>query len=250
MRADQIKERSVYEVEIGKTPTGGVKKAVVKVVQWNPKTKSWLCKTESGKDMTIKDPKRFLNQRAAGPQKPSASPNSAPDGRLTARKGPMPKAKSVSKSDKVEVKVSKEEADRLLENVRQTARKVKVAEEAMESGLTINPKELQRLKQDAEDAKDAAEEAGVSLKSGGRSLGMMGGKEAAFRVLQEEGRPMRARELCDMAHAKGYCNMPGKTPWATIAAAIVTDINDKGDKSKFKKTGPGLFAVNENYKED
>ncbi len=78
---------------------------------------------------------------------------------------------------------------------------------------------------------------------------MMGGKEAALRVLREEGRPMRARELCRIAHEKGYCDMPGRTPWATIASAIVTDINLKGGNSRFKKTGPGLFAANDNHGE-
>ena len=241
MKADQIKERCRYEVETGKSPSGGVKKAVVKVVAWNPKTKSWVCKTESGKDMTIKDAKRFLKEA-----REKAEPEAAPK-----KKGPAPKARVVKEpSPKPEPKVSKEEAERLVENVRKTARVVKVAEEAMASGLTINPKQLEQIKREAEAAKDAAEKAGVALKSGGRSNGILSGKEAALRVLQEEGRPMRARELCDLAHERGYCDMPGKTPWATIAATLTTDINEKGDKSRFKKVGLGLFTINEKHKEN
>ena len=57
---------------------------------------------------------------------------------------------------------------------------------------------------------------------------------------------MRAREICDLAHERGYCDMPGKTPWATIASTITVDINANGKNSRFKKVGPGLFAVNEN----
>ena len=241
MKADQIKERGRYEVAVGKTASGDVKKAIVKVTAWNPKTKSWICKTESGKDMTIKDAKRFLKEVRG-----KAEPETAPK-----KKGPAPKAKPPQEPAlKPEPKVSKEEAERLLENVRKTARAVKVAEEAMASGLTIDPKQLEQIKREAEDAKNAATEAGIGLKSGGRSNGMLSGKEASFRVLLEEGRPMRARELCDLAHERGYCDMPGKTPWATIAATLTTDINEKGDKSRFKKKSPGLFTINEKYKEN
>ena len=240
MKADQIKERCRYEVETGRSPSGGMKKAIVKVVAWNPKTKSWICKTESGKDMTIKDPKRFIKE-----VKEKTEPETGPK-----KKGPAPKAKPAkSPPTTSEPKVSADESKRLIENVRKTARIVKIAEEAMASGLTLDPKQLEQIKRDAEDAKDAAVEAGVALKSGGRSNGMLSGKEASLRVLQEEGRPMRARELCDLAHERGYCDMPGKTPWATIAATLTTDINEKGEKSRFKKDGPGLFAINEKYKE-
>ena len=242
MKADQIKERCRYEVETGKTPSGVVKKAIVKVVKWNPKTKSWLCKTETGKDMTIKDAKRFVKEI-----KEKAEPETAPK-----KKGPAPKAKVEKPQDapKPEPKVSKEESERLLENVRKTARAVKVAEEAMESGLTIDPRQFEQLKRDAEDARDAAVEAGVGLKSGGRSNGMMSGLEACLQVLKDEGRAMRARELCDLAHQRGYCDLPGKTPWSTIAAAIVTEIGKKGDQSRFVKTAPGLFDINPKLKEN
>lgn len=236
MKHEQIKERSMYEITVGKTPSGEVKKAVVRVVRYNPKTDSWTCKTESGKDMTIKDPKRFLKE-----VKEKAEKEAAP------KKGPVPKEKPPKEEKKPLPKVSPEEAARLLDNVRQTARAARVAQEAVELGLPIPQNELERLVREAEDAKDAAVEAGVGLKSGGRSNGLLSGKDAAFRVLQEEGKPMRARELCDIAHAKGYCDMPGKTPWATIAATLTTDINEKGERSKFKKTGPGLFAINEKY---
>ena len=238
MKHEQIKERCTYQVSMG-----GDKKAVLRVVQFNPKTNSWTCKSEAGKDVTVKDPKRFLKEMKPKDEAVKEAP----------RKGPVPREKTPKEKEdaapKPEPKISPEEVERLLENVRKTASTLKVAEEAIENGLTINPKELDRIKREAEDAKDAAAEAGVSSKSGGRSNGMMSGKDAALRVLQEEGKPMRARELCDLAHRRGYCDMPGKTPWSTIAAALSTDINEKGENSRFKKVGPGLFAVNEKYKE-
>ena len=247
MRTDQIKERCVYEVSLGKKGTG-----VVKVVRWNPKTKTWTCKDESGKEVTIKDAKAFIKEvKSTDKAVPKKEPASKPDAK--GKPAPEKKAavkKPVQAKPEVVPKVSEAEAERLKKAAQEAGRKAAIAKQAFDSNL-IPQKVFDEAQQEFEDAKDALIEAGIKVgRGGGRSIGMMGGKEAAFRVLQEEGKPMRARELCEMAHERGYCNMPGLTPWATIAAAIVTDINAKGDASKFKKVGPGLFTVNEKYKED
>ena len=238
MQREKIKERHSYEVAVGKSPTGEVKKAIVKVMQYNVKTNSWTCRTENGKDMKIKDPKRFLKEIAG----PKVTENAAVTANepVKPRKGPKPK----ERLKETVPKVSKEEAERLLENVRKTAWKEKIATEAVDAGFSLSKEELFRVRNEAAEAKRVAEEAGVTLKVGGRSNGMMSGKDAAFRVLQEEGRPMRAREICDLAHERGYCDMPGKTPWATIASTITVDINANGKNSRFKKVGPGLFDIN------
>jgi hypothetical protein len=119
--------------------------------------------------------------------------------------------------------------------------------EALALGFALDEDKMFRISQALWDAQKAADEAGVLQTRSGRANGMMSGKDAAFRVLQEEGRPMRAREICDLAHEKGYCNMPGKTPWATIASTLTTDINENGKSSRFKKVGAGLFAVNDDF---
>ena len=68
--------------------------------------------------------------------------------------------------------------------------------------------------------------------------------DAAVKVLSNS-HPLTTREIYDAVRQKGYWVSPsGKTPWNTIGAAILTEIKKKGQKSRFKKDGPGKFTVN------
>src|SRR5262245_50531462 len=68
---------------------------------------------------------------------------------------------------------------------------------------------------------------------------------AAARVLAEEGRPMNCRELVGRMAAKGYWRSPaGRTPAATLSAALLREVSAKGDDARFKKVGRGTFALN------
>ena len=68
---------------------------------------------------------------------------------------------------------------------------------------------------------------------------------AAAKVLAEKGEPMTCKEMIEAMAAKGYWTSPaGKTPAATLYAAILREITTKGDNSRFAKTGPGKFAAN------
>jgi hypothetical protein len=74
--------------------------------------------------------------------------------------------------------------------------------------------------------------------------GKMSALDAAAKVLAEEGRPMTAKELIDAMAAKGYWTSPGgKTPHATLSAAIGTEIQKKGAASRFAKPAPGKFTL-------
>jgi hypothetical protein len=74
--------------------------------------------------------------------------------------------------------------------------------------------------------------------------GKMSALDAAAKVLAEEGRPMTAKELIEAMATKGYWTSPGgKTPEATLSAALGTEINKKGDASRFVKPAPGKFAL-------
>lgn len=67
--------------------------------------------------------------------------------------------------------------------------------------------------------------------------------DAAARVLQESGQPMSARELVEAMASKGYWTSPGgRTPAATLYAAITREIASKGATSRFRKTDKGRFA--------
>ena len=73
----------------------------------------------------------------------------------------------------------------------------------------------------------------------------MSALDAAARVLEESKDPMRAKEIIEQMATKGYWTSPGgKTPHATLVAAIIREIRDKGEGSRFKKADRGLFAAN------
>jgi hypothetical protein len=67
---------------------------------------------------------------------------------------------------------------------------------------------------------------------------------AAARVLAGAGHPMNSKELIDQMATKGYWTSPGgKTPHATLHAAISREIKVKGKDSRFAKAGPGKFTA-------
>jgi len=67
--------------------------------------------------------------------------------------------------------------------------------------------------------------------------------DAAAKLLTETGQPMTCQELIAAIAAKGYWTSPaGKTPQATLYAAILREIRTKKDHARFRKTLPGRFA--------
>lgn len=82
-------------------------------------------------------------------------------------------------------------------------------------------------------AKDSATEA--------RKLSAL---DAAARVLAETGTPMNTMELIQAMAAKGYWASPaGKTPQATLYAAILREIKSKGAASRFHRSDRGKFGL-------
>ena len=71
----------------------------------------------------------------------------------------------------------------------------------------------------------------------------MSGLDAAAKVLAEAGKPMNCKEVVETMLAKGLWKTGGKTPAATIYAAIIREIASKGDKARFRKTDRGLFEL-------
>ena len=70
-------------------------------------------------------------------------------------------------------------------------------------------------------------------------------KENAYYVLKREKRPLSAKKITQIALKEGLIITGGKTPHATMAALIYTDIKQKGEKSIFVKVKRGLFGLNE-----
>ena len=148
MKATAIKIGKTYEVKAGRNTT------TVKIRSFNPKTGSWVCETQSGKDCNVKDPSRFVREIAP---KKSATKN------------------YLAKSEETSGKLS--------------------------------------------------------------------GVDAAYQVLTESGRPMKVKEIAEIALASGICKLKGATPEFTISAVLQREIKTKGQDSRFVKTGRGLFAA-------
>ena len=72
----------------------------------------------------------------------------------------------------------------------------------------------------------------------------MSALDAAAKVLAETKRPMNAKEMIEAMDEKGYWRSPGgATPPATLYAAIARELKVRGKDARFKKTGPGKFAL-------
>jgi len=67
--------------------------------------------------------------------------------------------------------------------------------------------------------------------------------DAAAKVLAESDRPLRAVDMIEVMHAKGLWTSPGgKTPEATLYAAIIREVTAKGKDARFKKVDRGMFT--------
>ena len=66
--------------------------------------------------------------------------------------------------------------------------------------------------------------------------------DAAAQVLAKAGKPMRAQELiAAMAEQNLWTSPGGKTPHATLYAAMMREERDKGGESRFRKVERGQF---------
>ena len=72
----------------------------------------------------------------------------------------------------------------------------------------------------------------------------MSALDAAAQVLAASEVPMRAKEMIAAMGAKGLWTSPGgKTPEATLYAAIIREIAAKGTAARFKKHERGVFVA-------
>jgi hypothetical protein len=92
---------------------------------------------------------------------------------------------------------------------------------------------------------NAAETAGESKprKKAERKDGTMSGLDAAAKVLADAGEPLGCKTIVEQAIEKGYWKTGGKTPAATVYAAILREIQKKGDAARFAKADRGMFTL-------
>jgi hypothetical protein len=67
---------------------------------------------------------------------------------------------------------------------------------------------------------------------------------AAAKVLGETKKALSAQEMIDAMKARGYWTSPkGKTPSATLYAALTREIKTKGNQARFQKASSGHFTL-------
>ncbi len=82
-------------------------------------------------------------------------------------------------------------------------------------------------------------------KRGGEGGKRTSALEAAAQVLKAAGKPMTCKAMIAAMAEQGLWTSPGgKTPHATLYAAIIRHIADKGEAARFRKVERGLFAYN------
>ena len=69
------------------------------------------------------------------------------------------------------------------------------------------------------------------------------GLDAAAMVLAEANEPLNCKEIVARMLAKGLWRTSGKTPTATIYAAIIREIAAKGGEARFRKVERGKFEA-------
>ena len=68
--------------------------------------------------------------------------------------------------------------------------------------------------------------------------------DAAAKVLGETGQAMSCPQLIAAMAAQGYWTSPkGRTPASTLYAAVLREIQTRGDQARFRKTERGKFAL-------
>ena len=69
--------------------------------------------------------------------------------------------------------------------------------------------------------------------------------DAAATVLTTAQAPMRCRELIEAMAAQGLWTSPnGKMPHATLNSALIREIRRRGNQSRFRRCGRGMFRLN------
>jgi hypothetical protein len=104
-----------------------------------------------------------------------------------------------------------------------------------------------RMSADAARAEGTAKNAQAKMArkpKAAKDSGRMSGLDAAAKVLADAGKPMRCKQIVETAITKGLWRSGGKTPHATVYAAIIREIAAKKKDARFKKVDRGMFTVN------
>jgi len=96
---------------------------------------------------------------------------------------------------------------------------------------------------ESQKAKPKADKPAQSKPKATKSERKPSGLDAAAAVLAEAGEPLNTKDMVARMLEVGLWKTKGKTPAATIYAAIIREIAVKGSASRFRKTERGKFEL-------
>ncbi len=211
MKKSSIQIGNSYEIQVGKNTTK------VKVASFDEKHGTWLCDTEGGKTLRIKDAARFLKEV-----------------KLKEKKS----LREVIESKGITI---------IPKGRRATSTMRDLDDQRADAGSRMTPDASHgRPSKQRQLKADRLEETGrqpSAATRGPKPLGEMSALDAAHRVLVEAKHPMRIREITETAIANNYCTLHGKTPHCTINGGIQREIAKKGGESRFVWVDKGLLAA-------
>jgi len=145
--------------------------------------------------------------------------------KTAAKKAPAPKKATPKVAPKVEAKVEAKKPATLVDP--RIAEKAKALDAAVAKLATPGLKATRKEAPKAEPKKARK----------------MGALDAAAIVLADAGKPMRSKDLIAEMAKRGLWTSPGgKTPEATLYAAVLREIGAKGTAARFARAGKGEFA--------
>ena len=83
----------------------------------------------------------------------------------------------------------------------------------------------------------------AQAKKESRGNGKLSGLNAAAQILAKVKEPMGCKDIVEQAIGNGLWSPGGKTPQATLYAAIIREIAKKGKDARFKKVDRGRFQL-------
>lgn len=155
---------------------------------------------------------------------------------------PKPKGEAAAKTERARKQAIAQIDQRLAQQEHEVPTQKERANDAANEahGATLAPKARKAPPKPAPAPKDAAP-ANVAAQAGKRVSAL----DAAAQVLAEapaEG--LGAKELITELKTRGLWSSPGgKTPSATLYAAMLREINAKGGQARFRKVGRGRFVL-------
>ncbi len=90
----------------------------------------------------------------------------------------------------------------------------------------------------------SADKRGSNRQNHGKPKGKMSMLDAAAEVLKESKQPLCCKEISQKIFALKLAESCGRTPHATLSAAMGREIKAKGETSRFRRADRGQFSLN------